>query len=191
MNLYRRISELYEAVLPLKTAVDLWNLTGLESDLPSDGVVKTAVEGFEALNITPLRIFEEIQEIKAGEASPLFGEAGLSVAWGNVTEKPTTFEPAAHTHPAQVVAWTDVTEKPAEFVPRFAGIRYLGNGAVSRVISFTPGFRATAVILESSGGGVFMQTPAFLSRVDLSVSGQITVPQTLNYGGYYYDVIVL
>ena len=40
------------------------------------------------------------------------GGGDASVAWEDVTGKPTTFAPAAHTH-----AWSEVTEKPTTFDP--------------------------------------------------------------------------
>lgn len=40
------------------------------------------------------------------------GVGGTSVDWGNVTGKPSTFTPSAHTH-----SWSDVTGKPSTFTP--------------------------------------------------------------------------
>ena len=39
-------------------------------------------------------------------------EASEPVAWEDVKDKPTTFEPSTHSH-----AWEDVTDKPTTFVP--------------------------------------------------------------------------
>ena len=114
------------------------------------------------------------------------------VAWADVTDKPTTFAPDAHSHPAQVVAWTDVTEKPTTFAPRMAAIRYLGNGATSRVISFEPAFLASAVMLRHvSSNGFILGTLLSSPYVDLTVPGQITITVQINPSGAYYDAIIL
>lgn len=48
----------------------------------------------------------------AGWGNPVSSGGGGTVAWADVTGKPTTFAPSAHTHP-----WSEVTGKPTEFAP--------------------------------------------------------------------------
>lgn len=48
----------------------------------------------------------------AGWGTPVSSGGGGTVAWADITGKPTEFTPTAHTH-----AWADVTGKPASFTP--------------------------------------------------------------------------
>ena len=125
----RRINELVAKIAPLKVAADAWNLEGDDAALPSMGSMKTVLETYEGIQVLPLRIFEEIQEIKAGESAPIFGEGSINVnlEWSAVQNKPATFPPSAHTHPADEISglptgggaadWNTLANKPATFPP--------------------------------------------------------------------------
>lgn len=115
LNIKRRINELYSAVAPIKAAADSWNLTGADNLLPSDTAMKAAIEAFEALTISPLRLFEEIQELKTGAAEPPISGQVL-IDWANITNKPLTFPCEGGNG---TTAWADITDKPEEFQPSY------------------------------------------------------------------------
>ena len=124
LNLRRRVSELYNIVGQLKAASDQWVLDGADSALPSDGVMKTAIEVYESMSISPLRLFEEIKEIKSGTGEPLpelpMVPVNIALNWETVLNKPSTYPPAVHDHLAghNVVSWqSGIYLRPETFPP--------------------------------------------------------------------------
>ena len=72
--------------------------------------------------------------IGAGTSSLALGTTGTTAkagdyapAWGEITSKPTTFAPSAHTH-----VWADLTDKPTTFAP------IIGSGAAQAVAGNDP-----------------------------------------------------
>lgn len=101
------------------------------------------------------------------------GSSGPSVTvnWGNLPGKPTTFPPAAHTHPwsavtgkpstfpaavhSHVVAWAQVTSKPATFPP--------AAHAHPEVTSIAAG---QAILFDILGGGLAARVASLEARID-------------------------
>lgn len=102
LSLKRRLDDLYSQIAGLKAAADTWVLDDDDTLLPSDATIKTAIEVYEGLSFVPLRLSEEIQEIKAGDSEPLpeLPPVPINTDWTAIQNKPTTFPPSDHTHPA-------------------------------------------------------------------------------------------
>lgn len=69
---------------------------------------------------------------------------GLRVTWANLSGKPSSFPPAAHTH-----AWSEVTGKPATFAP--SAHTHLWADITDKPSTFPPAAHTHAGLLEFIG----------------------------------------
>ena len=208
LNIRRRVTDLYVQIAGLKAAADSWTLDDDDLLLPSDATMKTAVEAYEAITVAPLRLFEEIQEIKAGESEPLPELPPVpvnvntewaaiqnkpstfphdEVTWSEVTGKPSVFTPDTHAH-----AYADITSKPSMFPGNVAFISFVGNGNSSRTLSFTGGFIMKGLTLCTDAA-----TPkAYIRWVGVDVSASeansfTLTSATLNASGTTYNAMIV
>lgn len=69
---------------------------------------------------------------------PSGGGGGGSVAWADITGKPSTFAPSAHTHP-----WSEVTDKPSSFTP--SAHTHAWDAITDKPSTFTPSDHGHAI----------------------------------------------
>lgn len=107
------------------------------------------------------------------------GSAG-SVAWGNVTGKPSTFTPSSHNH-----AWGDITGKPSTFAP--SSHNHAWGDITGKPSTFTPAAH-THASLVTNGTYTSANIDGFIGNgllqyctVDSSVTGNDGVVLSLGW----------
>ena len=125
-----------------------------------------------------------------------------TIGWSNVTGKPTTFPPTAHAHD-----YASITGKPTTFAPSAhshavtAYVRYLGNGAASRVLTLSASILPTAILLMRDDVGMthYWQTVlnthlgnnSSLIANAISVAASTVTLTTVNGNGSGYNFTLL
>ena len=175
-----RIGAMQASLSPAFIESDTWNVSGADEALPSIGAVKAVLATYEGFTKPPLMIYDEARALKAElEGAIALSGGAYSVDWENVLNKPATF-------PADAVTWAGVTEKPVMFTGKIAIVAYTGNGAATRVLSFTGAFLPVAGIIENAGTA----SVAWEGQGALSGFTTTTVTTTRNLSGYAYRLVL-
>ena len=120
-----------------------------------------------------------------------------SHTYADITSKPTTFAPSAHSH-----TYADITSKPTTFAPSahshavIASIRYVGNGAASRVLTLSAAISPQAILIMRDDSGLlyywssimlnYLGTPtALLANAIIVSTGQVTLTTSSGNGSGY------
>ena len=180
----------------IKAAADTWVLDNDNTLLPSDAVMKSAIEAYESMKITPLRLFEEITEIKAGTGEPLPElppvSVNVSMNWETVLNKPTSYPPAAHDHlgDSNVVRWQEgVSFKPETYPPDYHTHRVEWSEVQVKPESYPPSPHTHSIAWGEITGKPTLMTLAEITWIgDGAVNRVITLPFPLTSGDLMSDV---
>lgn len=191
-----KLRELYAAIAPAYAEANGWQLNLSDAKLPTIAQVKAALLAYEAISKPPLSMFDELRELKSATdtAAPLPEGVVSSVAWGNVTDKPTTYPPATHGH-AELSPAThphvkaDISDFPATLPGRVEVVEWVGNGTANRAISLSGQFTPRFGLAEIVG---YNQMAICIPGVHWSnvTAASVTIDAGIN-GGYSFRMIVM
>ena len=96
-----KVKELAASITPAYAEVSSWTLNLSDAKLPTIAQVKAVLQAYTAVTKPALALYDELREINSSSEEAITLPDVVSfenIDWENVTNKPTSYPPTAHSH---------------------------------------------------------------------------------------------